>query len=267
MKKIVLSMLAFAAVCGNVLAQNFTEEQKEKMEKEDVVPSKIITNKGDTVVGFLQRMKVPTVYDLGYNDDPNVVTVCVVPSTEFARKIRFITEQDFNSERIKNNMYEKYTPKDIKGYIYDYTGENLIFRTLNVKCKNFTYNGQTFVKYVQDLANGEVYYDYYFPFNVQIGTPTLDELEPFTHAHHAVYLPDTKKVILVEDQKPEEFYAKRCPQIVENWKNNKYTDVSSKKDSKLNKLSKLASKIDQTTKNKVRDTAFEDYVNTCINNK
>lgn len=268
MKKIILSLLALGAISSSLFAQDFTEEQIKKMKKENLVPSMIIDKNGDTIKGFLERMKVPTVYDLGYNDDPKVSTICVVPSTEFSCKIKFVSEEIFNSaDRIKHSMIQNYSPKMIKGYIYDYTGENMIFRTLNVKCKNFTYNGETFVKYVQDLPNGEQFYEYYFPFNVQLGTPKLEDLEPFTHAHHAVYLPDTKRVILVEDQKPEEFYKTRCPQIAENYKNGKYTDVNGKKDGKLNKLAKLAAKVDQTTSDKTRDKAFDDYIQTCVNNK
>ena len=52
-------------------------------------------------------------------------------------------------------------------------------------------------------------------------------------------------------------------QILKKWNDNKYTDVSSKKESKLNKLAKLASKVDTGVQNEARLKAFQDYLDTC----
>ncbi|MBP5421342.1 MAG: hypothetical protein J6Y78_02755 [Paludibacteraceae bacterium] len=264
MKKL-LSIAAIAFSALSVCAQEYTEAQLKRMDRERIVPSKVITKSGDTLVGYLRIMKVPTAKDLGYYPPEEHVNVIVTaPEVEFSCKIKFLSEADFNGEKVKNSMYKTYSPKLINGYIYDYKGQNLIFRTVNMKCGNFTYNGETFAKYVKDLPNGEIFYEYYYPFNVNFGTPTYEEVEPFTHSHYAVYLPSTGRTVLVADQKPEEFYATRCPQIVERWKNNEYTDVTGKKESKLNKLAKLASKIDQGLKDEARKKAFDDYLKTCI---
>ncbi len=267
MKKVLFTLGALLSAT-TIFAQQFTKEQTKRIEEERIVPSKIITKEGDTLVGFLKAMHTPTLEDLGYDpaNNGNVVLSIVVPETEWGCKIKFLSEADFNADRIKHSMYKKYTPKDINGYIYDYNGKNLIFRTKYVKCGNFTYNGNSFVKFNQEMPNGEYACEYYFPFkaNVTGGNPSIEELKPFTRSHYAVYNSQTDKVILIEDQKPEEFYVQRCPEIVENWKNNKYTDVSSKKGSKLNKLAKLASKIDQDQKDEARNKAFEDYLNTCL---
>ena len=264
MKK-VLFFLSALFFTSTIYAQQFTEEQLKKIQRENVVPSKIITKEGDTLPGFLKAMHTPTLRDLGYNPEQPAILTIVVPETEWGCKIKFISEADFNSEKIKHSMFKKYTPKDIKGYIYDYTGQNLIFRTKYVKCGNFTYNGDSFVKFNQELPDGEYACEYYFPFKANVsGSPTVEELQPFTRSHYAIYNPQTDKVILIEDQKPEEFYAQRCPQIVENWKNDKYTNVSSKQGSKLNKLAKLAAKVNQENKDEARNKAFEDYLNTCV---
>lgn len=269
MKKLFLTLIALATMCCVVCAQEYSPAQFRKMKEENVVPSKIITMQGDTIKGFLKRMIVPTPHDLGYdpNDFNNTVTRKVLePIVQFPSKVMFISENDFLRVNISKEMYKIYTPKELKGYIYDYIGENLTFRSLKVSCANFTYNGYYFVQYVRDLTDGEVFYEYYFPFEGNEGLEPHD-LESFTHAHHALYEPSKNRVILVEDEKPENFYEKRCPQIVERWKNDQYTNVSGKKGSKLNKWAKLAAKVDQSSQDKAREKAFEDYVNTCVDKR
>lgn len=267
MKRIFGVALSALALAASVSAQNDEELQK-KINREDVVEGMVINNAGDTLKGYLKKMHIPTPKELGY--DPNDKTTYIVgdftPSVEFGAKVKFISYEDFNAKKhVHNNDYTDCKPKKYKGYIYDTKGENTEFVTMKVK-DGIGKPQEQFVRVVQDLPDGDKYIEYFMPValvTVMGEAPSYEDVEPYIHTHKAVYIKSQGYVSLVEDLKPEDFYKTRCPEIVKKWKDNTYTDVTSKKDSGLNKLARFAAKVDTSAQTEARLRAFDDYLNTC----
>lgn len=255
------SVLLFST---SLLAQESEADFEKKINRESVVRGMVIDSKGDTLKGYIRKMKIPTAKELGCDPDNRATTVVYVPDAEFGSKVKFISEEDFRAKnRVHENDYTKCKPDKFKGYIYDLDGENLTFTSMKVKDGILKQNN--FVRVVRELPNGELLVDYYKSWGVEVlsGPPTYEEVEPYIHTHPAIFMKDKGLVVLAQDQKPEEFYKTRCPEILKKWNDNKYTDVSSKKESKLNKLAKLASKVDTGVQNEARLKAFQDYLDTC----
>lgn len=264
MKKVFAFVSTALLLSTSLFAQGTDEELDKKLRRENVVHGYVITQKGDTLKGYVRKMHIPTAKECGYDPQSNATTVVSVPDAEFGSKVKFISYEDFAAKsHIHENDYTKCKPEKYKGYVYDVEGENLTFTSMKVK--DGLLKSQNFVHVVKELPNGELLVDYYMSQGVDVlsGSPTYADVEPFTHTHPAIYDKSQNLVILVKDQKPEEFYKSRCPEIVTNWKNNKYTDVSGKKESKLNKLAKLAAKVDDSAKSEARLKAFDDYLKTC----
>lgn len=267
MKRILGIALSALALAVGASAQDDDELQK-KINRENVVEGMVINNAGDTLKGYLKKMHIPTAKELGYN--PNDKTTYIVgdftPEVEFGAKLKFISYEDFNAKKhVHNNDYTECKPKKYKGYIYDVKGENIEFVTLKVK-DGVGKPQEQFVRVVQDLPNGDRYIEYYMPvalITVMGEAPSYEDVEPYIHTHKAVFIKSQGYVSLVEDLKPEEFYKTRCPEIAKKWSSNAYTDVSKKKDGALNKLARLAAKVDSGAQSEARIKAFDDYLNTC----
>ena len=265
MKERLLAISSVLLFSTSLFAQANSDDFAKKINRENVVRGMVINSKGDTLKGYIRKMSVPTAKELGCDPENKATTIVYVPDAEFGSKVKFISEEDFNAKnRVHENDYTKCKPEKFKGYIYDLDGENLTF--VSLKVKDGILKSNNFVRVVRDLPNGEILVDYYKSWGVDVlsGPPTYEDVEPYIHTHPAIYNKESNLVVLVQDQKPEEFYKTRCPEILTNWKNNKYTDVSSKKESKLNKLAKLASKVDSGAQNEARLKAFQDYLNTCV---
>ena len=260
-------MMAASALLLSASSFGQEDELSKKISRENVVRGVVVTLKGDTLKGYIRKMSIPTAEQLGYDPKGNGTVVSVsVPDAEFGSKVKFISEADFNAkEHIHENDYTKCRPDKYKGYVYDVDGSNIDF--ISMKVKDGVMKKENFVHVVRELPDGELLVDYYMSAGVDVsifsGSPEYEDVEPFTHTHAAVYVKSQGIAVLVEDQKPEDFYAKRCPEVLKKWKNKEYTKTSKSKSSLLSKLENAASKIDSDSRDAARMKAFEDYLNTC----
>lgn len=263
MKKLFCTILICFVALSFLNAQNsekkYTAFQYEKMKKERVRPSKIISLEGDTFRGFLKIMTLPTPRQIGAGVTKGAVYSQPSVQTHFGTKVKFITVFDFNSKKIKNRMYKTYTPNKIKGYIYDYEGDNLYFESHYVKTKESQYRGNSFLKMADTLSNGEVLCEYIYPLSLsQNSEPTEEEVELLTTIHPAVYSPSEDKVYLVEEEDPSEFYANRSYELVKRWNSGYYQEFWK------NVLEKMGSSKLKSSRDKkerfLRQAVWTDYL-------
>ncbi len=263
MKKLFCVVLMYAVAIFVVNAQNkgrkYTEFQYEKMRKENVCPSKIVSLEGDTFTGFLKIMDLPSPRQLGAGVRKGTVYSQPWVQTHFGTKVRFISVYDFNSKKIKSRMYKYYTPKKISGYVYDYEGYNLRFERHYVKTRNSRYRGYSFLRMVDTLSNGDVQCEYLYPLvSMQDSELTEEEVELLTTIHAAVYSPSENKVYLVEEEDPSEFYINRSAELVNRWNSgyyhNLWKDELEKRESYKQKSSK------EKKERFLRQVVWEDYL-------
>ncbi len=223
---VLFCVFAILVVNAQTRGRKYTEFQYEKMREEGVCPSKIVSLEGDTFLGFLKIMDLPSPRQLGAGVTKGTVYAQPWVQTHFGTKVKFISVYDFNSKKIKSKMYKYYTPKKIKGYVYDYEGDNLHFERHYVKTKNSRYRGYSFLRMEDTLSNGDVQCVYIYPLVTnQDSELSEEEVELLTTIHAAVYSPSEDKVYLVEEEDPSEFYVNRSIELVKRWNSGYYHNL------------------------------------------
>lgn len=161
------------------------------------------------------------------------------PSTTFEGfgvRVKFVSANDFNAnEKLSNKVFSSYNAKEIKGYIYDYTNTNRSFLSAKIKSVNL----QGFVELGTRLPDGE--------YQCTIYTDPASKAYPATTTHQGL-LTAKAEALMITEQNPTELYKTRCPEIAKKWTENYYSN---------NNVGKVL------TYDKVRLTAFNDYVKTC----
>lgn len=263
-KKLLLSMCVMLFAAANISAQDSVlEDQWAILEKRGFVPGKIITLTGDTIEGYIHKMNLPT-EDEVIRPGLSGSVGAYAPEFQFGKNILFYEEKDFWNNYGERKARQKYKAKELAGYIYDYTGDKRVFKSLLVKSVEFLVSGRYFVEWVKDCKNGDVVYKFMLPVDVVNMHHTIDEVRRCFVEYDAMLPAGEKTVILIRDQIIKKFYAQRCPQVVEKFNNGEYTDVSSKKESKLNKLAKLSAYVGTSEEREVIALkAFIDYLQLC----
>ncbi len=262
MKKLFCVILIYAVTIFVVNAQKkgrYTEFQYEKMRKEGVCPSKIVSLEGDTFTGFLKIMNLTSPRQLGAGVRKGTVYSQPWVQTHFGTKVKFISVYDFNSKKIKNRMYKCYTPKKISGYVYDYEGDNLHFERHYVKTRKNQYRGYSFLRMEDTLSNGDVRCEYVYPLvSIQDLELTEEEVELLTTIHPAVYSSLEDKVYLIEEEDPSEFYVSRSAELVNRWNSGYYHTLWKDELERMNSYKQKSSK--EKKERFLRQVVWEDYL-------
>ena len=258
-----MGVMLFAA--ANISAQDDSvlENQWAILEERGFVPGKIITLTGDTIEGYIHKMKLPT-EDEVIKERPDGGKSAYAPEFQFGKNILFYAEKDFWNNYGDRKARQKYKAKDLAGYIYDYTGDKRVFESQLVKSMQMVISGRYFVEKVTDCKNGDRIYKFMLPVDVVNIHHTIEDVRCCFVEYDAMIPVGEKSVILIRDQIIKKFYAKRCPQVVEKFNNGDYTNVTDKKDSKLNKLAKLSAYVgSDEEKDAIALKAFIDYLKLC----
>lgn len=263
-KNLLLSMCVMLFAAANISAQDSVlEDQWAILEKRGFVPGKIITLTGDTIEGYIHKMNLPTEDEVIRKSESGSLGA-YAPLYQFGKNILFYEEKDFWNNYDNRKAKQKYKAKELAGYIYDYTGDKRVFESQLVKSMQMVVSGRYFVEKVTDCKNGDRIYKFMLPVDVVNIHHTIEDVRCCFVEYDAMIPAGEKSVILIRDQIIKKFYAKRCPQVVEKFNNGDYTNVTDKKDSKLNKLAKLSAYVgSDEEKDAIALKAFIDYLKLC----